>query len=55
MGGGHSVGLVDCLPEIKRGVALILSLIESLAYPMNQEFSDLTIRHSSTLWTGSKV
>ena len=43
------MGLVDCLPEIESGVALILSLIESLVYPMNQEFSDLTVNQATQI------
>ena len=43
------MGLVDCLPEIESGVALILSLIESLVYPMNYKFSDLTINQATQI------
>ena len=41
------MGLVGCLSEIESEVVPILSLIESLVYPMNQEFSNLTINQAT--------
>ena len=46
---GSSVGLVSCLSEIESGVALTISLIKSLVYPMNQEISDLTIGQATQI------